>query len=102
MSLKEKGQAMLDNIASMRKLREQQEELYKELEQIAQLMLQDINPKDIEKTIYDPKLDKRRQKTWEVELPPILNVVVLKDGSRKELIPPLPRLKIKTLLDKPT
>lgn len=84
--LKTKGAAMLENIAAMRKLREEQERSFKKLEIYALLMMQGIDPKDVRAYVYDPTKDKRYPAGANR-----YNVVVLRNEDSIVLNPPIPK-----------
>jgi hypothetical protein len=92
MTLQEKGQSILDMLVNIRKLREQQEALWRELEDQAALMLQGIDPQEVRGLVYDPLKDKRRHRPemCHDNRPGFYNVVKMKDGSEIILNPMIP------------
>jgi len=80
--LREKGRAIREKIAQLRKLRAEQDLLLEELDHQAQLMDRGIDPQQVQNLGYDPARDKRGRNQV-----PVWNYAILKDGSRVNFAP---------------
>ena len=89
--IKTKGQAIIDAVAKIREKNAERERLLLELEQVAAIMLQGVNPEQIKGWVYDPLKDKRRH-LWHGQRPDVYNVLHMKDGSVVLLNPPVKML----------
>jgi hypothetical protein len=88
--MKARGAAILKVVASIRARNAPRERLLLELEQVAAVMLQGIDPEDIKDWVYDPMKDKGRHLNGNP--PTVYNVLHMKDGSTVLLNPPVKRL----------
>jgi hypothetical protein len=92
-TLKQKGEGMLAAIADIRNLLGERDKCLALLEFQAQLMLQGVDPEQVEKLGYDPRLDQRSKTHWnKPPLGKVYNMVYLKDGKRVDINPiPVPK-----------
>jgi hypothetical protein len=99
--IRAKGLAILNNIEQMRLLRAKQELLFRELEQLALLMAQGIDPALVKSYGYDPTKDNRKpprssgfhfgwdaQRQWR-ENHPVWNYVKMETGEKVYLETPI-------------
>jgi hypothetical protein len=88
--MKARGAAILQAVAAIRAKNAERERLLLELEQVAALMLQGIDPNEIKGWVYDPMKDKGRH--LDGNRPTVYNVLHMKDGSIVLLDPPVKKL----------
>jgi hypothetical protein len=90
--MKARGAAILQAVAAIRAKNAERERLLLELEQVAALMLQGIDPNEIKGWVYDPMKDKTRHQHELYKRPTVYNVLHMKDGSVVPLNPPVKML----------
>jgi hypothetical protein len=88
--IKAKGMKMIETIQSLRAKWREQLHTAGELELVARLMLQGIDPNDVKSWGYDSHKDKRRRDVFAGRLVAVHNFVILKTGEIVDLDPPLP------------
>lgn len=85
--IKAKGQAIVDAVAKIRAKDAERNRLLMELERVAAIMLQGVDPADIKGWGYDPTKDGGRH--LDGNRPTVYNVLHMKDGSVVLLNPPI-------------